>query len=724
MAEIRETLTLIDNFSAVIDKFVDGLRSGAQVAGVSMGQIQASAAAAMQQVSAHVLSGRAAVQNYAAGLSQTRQQIAAVAAELQVQQTLLTSSASATGSASSATGRYARAVTSLTRELMELNAREQALNSSLNTAAGSTKKAQSALSAYEKQARSARSASSSLASGLKGLFATFVSIQSVKAVLNLSDQMSQATARLNMMNDGLQTTEQLNEMVRASANEARGSYADMAAMVGKLGTLAGDSFSSSKEIVAFAEQFQKHLALSGADATQSSAAILQMTQALSSGVLRGEELNSILENAPSAAQAIARELGVSVGEMRNLAAEGRLTANVVKNALLSAADDTNAAFNQIPYTWSQVLTKIKDLFIKAFEPLIDAIGKAADWIADNWDNVGPILIGVGTGAGIAAAGFGFLQFMINMATAAQYGFNAALAASGIGLIAILIGVAVGALYKWVQSVGGADVAWMIFQMHVTNGIERIKTNFEQFKLYLDFFWNTVQLGFEIFGITVQSTMASLKETVLLILEGLVNTAIDLINALINGVNNIPGISIPTIEKVTWGTQAHIENMEADYQGQIKTKGAEVLDEINKFLKGYNDLENNYQAGVQERQAEVDAAIAAAQQAEEQYENFDLEEYLKDLYPDGNGALQGVAQDVSDIRDGVVSMDEDLKMLEDVAIRRYEAKINSTQLTPSVTVNVDNSAGNLNERGIANAVARILIKQSASATTATYAEVTG
>ena len=142
--------------------------------------------------------------------------------------------------------------------------------------------------------------------------------------------MSQATARLDMMNDGLQTTEQLNEMVRASANEARGSYADMAAMVGKLGTLAGDSFSSSQEIVAFAEQFQKHLALSGADATQSSAAILQMTQALSSGVLRGEELNSILENAPSAAQAIARELGVSVGEMRNLAAEGQLTAKVVK----------------------------------------------------------------------------------------------------------------------------------------------------------------------------------------------------------------------------------------------------------------------------------------------------------------------------------------------------------------------------------------------------------
>ena len=240
----------------------------------------------------------------------------------------------------------------------------------------------------------------------------------------------------------------------------------------------------------------------------------------------------------------------------------------------------------------------------------------------------------------------------------------------------------------------------------------------------EYCWNMIRLGLEIAGLSIESTMAGIRESVLLILEGLVNGAIDLLNALILGVNNIPGISIPLIGKVTWGTQAYAENVAANYQGQLDAKYAEVNRLVKNGLAEYAELEEKYNVGVQERQAEVDAAIAAAQQAGKEYSGFNLNEFLGEMYPDNSNILQGISHDVSDVKDSVVSMDEDLKMLEDVAIRRYEAKINSTQLTPSVTVNVDNSAGNLNERGIANAVARILIKQSASATTATYAEVTG
>ena len=139
-------------------------------------------------------------------------------------------------------------------------------------------------------------------------------------------------------------------------------------MVGKLGTMAGEAFSSNRELVAFAEQLNKQFALSGTGAQGIQAAMLQLTQAMSSGVLRGEELNSVLEQAPTIAQTIARHMGVTVGEMRELASQGRITSQVVKEALLGAAAETDAAFERVPLTFSQAWTMAGNAAVKSMEP--------------------------------------------------------------------------------------------------------------------------------------------------------------------------------------------------------------------------------------------------------------------------------------------------------------------------------------------------------------------
>lgn len=256
----------------------------------------------------------------------------------------------------------------------------------------------------ETGARRAAASTDALTSSVKRLAAAVLSIRAVKGIFSLSDAMTSTTARLDMMNDGLQTTAELNDMIFASAQRSRGAYQETADLVSKLGVLAGDAFGSSAEIVAFAEQINKQMTIAGTSTAGAQAAMLQLTQAMSSGVLRGEELNSILEQAPTIAQSIADYLGVSVGVMREMASEGQITAQVVKNAMFAAAEETNAKFEAMPYTWGQVWTSMKNTITQTFQPALDAIGKLADLAGENIDTVVGLLYGLAAAALVYAAG--------------------------------------------------------------------------------------------------------------------------------------------------------------------------------------------------------------------------------------------------------------------------------------------------------------------------------
>lgn len=283
-------------------------------------------------------------------------------------------------------------------------------------------------------------------------------IKLVKDIASAADMQSTLNARINMMNDGLQSTEKLQKMIYNSAQNSRGSYANTADMVGKFGTLAPNAFNSSAEIVSFAEQINKHLTLSGATGAGGDAAILQLTQALGSGVLRGEELNSVLEQTPTIAQAIAQYMGVSVAEMRKLAADGAVTAGVVKNALFATAGETNAKFKEMPMTFSQLWQSGMNAVQQKLMPFLQVIAKGATSIRDNWSNIAPILFGAAVAIGFVAIALAAQAAATWIANAANRAFIAGLLSNPLTWIAVAIGVVVAAIYKWIQSVGGISIA--------------------------------------------------------------------------------------------------------------------------------------------------------------------------------------------------------------------------------------------------------------------------
>ena len=224
------------------------------------------------------------------------------------------------------------------------------------------------------------SAMDGLGNKVIGMVATYAGFQGVQKIVALSDSMTQTTARLNLMNDGLQTTEELQDKIFASAQRSRTGFLETADIVAKLGQSAGDAFNSNDETIAFAENLNKMFVIAGASQQEMQSASLQLTQALGSGVLRGEELNAVFESAPNVIQAIADYMDVPIGKIRELAQDGQISASIVKNALLSATDEVNAQFESMPMTWGQVWTGIVNELIYASQPLLEFISL----LAQNW----------------------------------------------------------------------------------------------------------------------------------------------------------------------------------------------------------------------------------------------------------------------------------------------------------------------------------------------------
>lgn len=300
----------------------------------------------------------------------------------------------------------------------------------------------------------------------KNLAATIGASVGLKKLIELSDQMTSTTARLNFIVDDGGSVEALEAKIMASAQRSRAAYLGTASAITSMGANAGAAFSSNDELIAFMEQVNKQFVIGGASAQGQAAAMLQLTQAMAAGALRGEELNSILENAPGIARAIEQYMGIAEGSIKSYAEKGAVSATVVKNALLSIADETNAKFNGMAMTWGQVWTQMGNIALKVTQPLLTAI----NWLANNLSVIGPILLGLGTAflvfqvaahwtqiAAVATAayhavvnllsiGFGVLTGNTAAASAAVFTFNSALLASPITWIIMLIAVVIGLLY--------------------------------------------------------------------------------------------------------------------------------------------------------------------------------------------------------------------------------------------------------------------------------------
>lgn len=231
---------------------------------------------------------------------------------------------------------------------------------------------------FKNEINSTTTSANNLWDKIKGIALTIGGLAGVKKILNLSDEMATTSARLSLIVDDKGSVEQLENKIFASAIRSRAEYQDTADMIGKLGSQARGAFKNNDELIAFAEQLNKNFVLAGTNQQGIASAQLQITQALASGVLRGEELNAVFENATPVIQKIADYLDVPIGKIRDLAKEGKLSAQVVKNALLASADETNAAFEKMPMTWSQIWTKMKNIALKAFQPVLKKINEFAN----------------------------------------------------------------------------------------------------------------------------------------------------------------------------------------------------------------------------------------------------------------------------------------------------------------------------------------------------------
>lgn len=233
-----------------------------------------------------------------------------------------------------------------------------------------TSQAQNALNRLNGKIRESTSGVQNLASGLASVAAGYISLQGLSGAIGAADQYAMIHSRLNLINDGLQSTEELQNMILNAANRSRTSYASMAELVARVGANAKDAFSSNAEAVEFAEALNKQFVLAGASAEEISSATLQLTQGLGSGVLRGEELNAVFESAPNIIQSIADYLDVPIGQIREMASEGELTADVVKNAVLAAADETNEKFKSMSVTFGQLWVVFKNNATEAFKDVM------------------------------------------------------------------------------------------------------------------------------------------------------------------------------------------------------------------------------------------------------------------------------------------------------------------------------------------------------------------
>lgn len=629
---------------------------------------------------------------------------------------------------------YQSALRVQTAEQRLAAAQAKAQTASIRAAAAAEKEAErqaraaaKAQKEYNQSMESGTGSANRLTSSLKNMVGAYVGLQGVKGLMQMSDTLVSTTARLNMVNDGLQTTAQLNSMIFQSANRARGSYAETAAMVSKLGLLAGDAFGSTQEIVAFAEQLNKQMAVSGVSMVSAQGAMLQLTQAMASGVLRGEELNSVMDQLPMVTESIIKYLGISKGELKDLASEGAITAEIVKNAMFAAAEETNARFEEMPTSWSQVWTIFGNYATKALTPVLLGLS----WVANNLEIIGPLVLGLGGAFAvfqiaahstkIAAAATGAYKFTVDLlkfayatftkeayvATAATSAFNATLLASPITWVVMGLALVIGALYAVVAaynhftgaSVSATGIIAGVMSMlgaHVYNTVAFMYNGFAVFANFIGNVFNNPVAAVKVLFYDLAQTVLGYLLNIANGIEGLVNkipgVTVDLTSGVESWINNLGAKSAAVKESSGW--KEYFSPMEYKDYGSAFSSG---------YDKGSNFFSNIFGGGVGADPGNFSAGGAS----------------LGDI----NDKLDGIGKDVGSIKKSVDMSKEDIKLMVDMATQRYVNKINLTAQTPVITVNGANTGNTEADRkSLADALAIILQEQRAAGSAKSTARV--
>lgn len=673
MAKIQETLVLQDQFSSSFGAYIQA----AQRASSSTTTAQTAARnyqSVLNSVSRQLISANTKFESYVA---QQEEMVAAGQQNTEAFKKLDTQ-----------TEKLGATIRGLEAQQQTLTQSMKAAESAASVAAAAKDEAAAATKRLQEQENMAQSVTNSLTSSVLRLVASYVSIQGLKKAVDLSDSLVSMRARLDRMNDGLQTTQELETMIYQSAQRSRGSFTDTMGLVSQLGTMAGDAFGSSKEIVQFAEQLNKQLALSGASGSSAQAAILQLEQGLASGVLRGDELNSVMEQAPALAKSIADYMQVSVGELREMGSQGQITADIVKNALFAAAEDTNAEFEKTPMTWAQVWTVASNTAIRALDPLLTAI----NWVANNLDVAIPLVVSLGAAFGvllIAANWTNILATATKTAASMQAFYNAVMAANPIALTAAAVLVLVAAFYAGIAAVNhfaGTSIsatgiitgAFTTMGAFILNGtLVPLHNGFAAFVNFLGNAFNDPITAIDVLFYDMSITILKYVQNVAQGLEGLINM--------------IPGVEV----NMTSGIDKLIGKLEYGRNWTIKQNGYkeyikpwENFDLGKAYTKGYNWGANLGKSGLM---GTGTGNLEIPQAAD-----------VKDL-------LGNIDKNTGKIAKTVDLSDEQIKMLVDVAERKYVNNVNLTSQTPMITVQGQNTGNTEKDaRNLADTLRDILV----------------
>lgn len=513
---------------------------------------------------------------------------------------------------------------------------------------GTEKASKSVLSAskntdkYNDSLKNTGSSASVASSGLAKLISVAAALAATKQTMDLTDTYTNTAARLKMVNDGTQTQVELQNKIFAAANRARGSYTDMASAVAKMNLLAGDNFGSNDEAIGFTELLQKSLKVSGAGKSEQDSAFLQLSQAMAAGKLQGDEFRSVMENAPMVANAIAKYMGKSKGELKELSSKGVITADIIKGALFAAADDINDKFATMPMTFSDVWSKIKNAGNQAFGGVFEKLNqllnsdagqsainnligaiylagivteKFIDFVVTAWPIVSPLILAAAGAVGayaiamavaniqtlIGAARFGAQAIGVGLfavamwlstdatwaEVTAQLGLNTALYACPIvwiiGIILVLIGVfyaAVAATNHFAgTSVSATGIIAGVFGVMIAWVVNK-----------LIFMWNTFAIIANAIGNAFNDPVAAVKiafydmaVNVLGYMQSIAKGIEDMLNA-------IPGVEVSVtagMDNLISGLKSKSQSMKDESGWKEYVHSMEYVDLSGAFKKGYS-----------------------------------------------------------------------------------------------------------------------------------------
>lgn len=734
---INETLRLTDGFSASFRAFIqmgsrstnvaNSVNSASQRMGASQTyaakQLESMKAALTAQQSLYAAQGQQ-LQNQITKVSQLTAKYEKLVAEKGAEARVTLQAASALARAQIQESNLEMRAYKTAEAIAQQNKNIETMQNKMRQVENETNRAAQAQKKHGDEIKKSTASANSLVSVLGRIATVTGATALVKSFLETSDTMSQIDAKLNNMVASESELVSLQNQIYQSAQRSRAAYTDTANLIARLGSNAKDTFNSNAELIQFAENLNKSFAIAGASQQEQSAATLQLTQALASGVLRGDELNSVFEQAPNIIQRIADYLNVSVGEIREMASEGQLTSEVVKNAMLSATNEINAEFEAMPMTlaqaftmgknaiqnalrgsfegWSdflnsdegqQAMTRIINLFTLMAQVgvgALSAIGQGALFVANNLDFILPVLAAIG-------AAYALMHAKAIAAAAAQVG--GALASAAAWAVAnwpvlLLIAVLAGALIAAQQfGIGMEEVGGVVGQVlgtlyavayNVFAGIWNVIAAFAEFfaNVWNDPLGATARLFFDVFDVIL-----GIVETVAGAIDTLLGT--DMAGAVSGFRSKMSG----WVDDTFGENAVQIKRMANLNVSETAAKWGQTGSNIGSKLDNMNLSLDSIAGG-------IDGLSSAAIPTADELNIGDV---------DTVGRVKSVDDDVT-------LADEDLKLYRDLAERRYMTNVELQTLAPQISITVpDGSAKNFDIKELEAMLKALLIQQAAAHT---------